>query len=342
MPDIWASFTYPSTFFDFGTISSSTNAFMTGHVFNLFMSGRVQTQGIVYTGILTSLIAGFIGAAWVIYKTVVASINWSSTVNSYASNYRVTGGDIYWGNNLALYEIIAVLMHEGWAFVLCMWSLWFAFDLWAQVEKREKGYKEEGSGGEVVDIVEAMKMFTLCLVVALTTFVGAFSLGDLTEYLITWYDNYTDDVKQAEANNLCEGQDADGTAAKYDMIYHYVTLLYGYILFSVIAFGGVEFGFYFLKWNDDFECDFDVADSGAKDDVRDLINSIKTVEQCYTILPQVNKKMDFNGDGKISRCDSAILLKHFGNTEEYAKKYAFRAAWDTTTECNNFFDPLYY
>jgi hypothetical protein len=39
----------------------------------------------------------------------------------------------------------------------------------------------------------------------------------------------------------------------------------GYIIFSAIAFGGAEFGFYFMKWNDDFECDFDVADSSAKD-----------------------------------------------------------------------------
>lgn len=158
------------------------------------MTGKIQTQGIVYTGILGTLISAFVAAAWVIYKTVVASINWEASLNSYASNYRITNGDIYWGNNLGLYEIIAVLMHEIWAFVLTMWALWFGFDLWAQVEKREKGYKTEGSGGEVIDIIEAMKLFTLCLVVSLTVLVGAFSLGDLTEKLITWYDQYTDDV----------------------------------------------------------------------------------------------------------------------------------------------------
>jgi len=69
------------------------------------------------------------------------------------------------------------------------------------------------------------------------------------------------------------------------LIYHYVTLVMGFIVFSAITFGGLEFGFYFTRWNDDFECDFDVADSAAKDEVRDLIASIKTVEECYTILP---------------------------------------------------------
>lgn len=85
-------------------------------------------------------------------------------------------------------------MHEFWAFSLTIWALWFAFDLWAQVEKREKGYKEEGSGGEVIDIIEAMKLFTLTCIVSLTTLVGAFSLGDLTAKLVTWYDEYTDNT----------------------------------------------------------------------------------------------------------------------------------------------------
>jgi len=69
-------------------------------------------------------------------------------------------------------------MFEGWAFFLSMFSLWFAFDLWKQVEEREIGYKTEGRGGEVVDIIQAMKMYTLCIVVGLTALIGAFSMGD--------------------------------------------------------------------------------------------------------------------------------------------------------------------
>lgn len=55
------------------------------------------------------------------------------------------------------------------------------------------------------------------------------------------------------------------------MIYHYITMVGTYIVYSVIAFGGLEFAFYFAKWNDDFECDFDVADSAAKDEAVSLI-----------------------------------------------------------------------
>ena len=84
--------------------------------------------------------------------------------------------------------MVGILAVQWWAFVLTVWSLWFAFDLWAQVEKREKGVKEEGYGGEVVDVIEAMKMFTLCIVVGLTAIIGAFSLGDVTDNLLTWFD----------------------------------------------------------------------------------------------------------------------------------------------------------
>jgi hypothetical protein len=59
----------------------------------------------------------------------------------------------------------------------------------------------------------------------------------------------------------------------------------GYLLFTVITMGGAEFGFHFMKWNDDIECDFNVADSATKDEVRDMILGITTVEQCYTVLP---------------------------------------------------------
>jgi len=234
-------------------------------------------------------------------------------------------------------------MFEGWAFFLTMWGLWFAFDLWGLVEKREKGYKEEGRGGEVVDIIQAMKMFVLCWIVGITSVIGAFSLGDVADNLVTWYDNYANDTKIAEQDTALDGvADADGTAAQEDMIFHYVTLAMGYLLFTVIAMGGAEFGFHFAKFNDEIECDFNVADSATKQDVVDLIFSMKNAEECYTILPQVQKKMDFNGDGKVSRCENAALLAHMGNSEEYAKKYSFRAVWDAKTECDNLFDPLYY
>jgi len=203
---------------------------------------------------------GFVGAAWVIYSTVQAVV---STSIGFAFEYR--DGSTF-GNNLAIFELVGILAVEWWAFSLTVWSLWFAFDLWAQVEKREKGVKEEGYGGEVVDVIEAMKMFTLCIVVGLTAIIGAFSLGDVADHLLTWFDKYANDTHTAEPNNYCDNtQFENGTSAEYDIGYHYTTLIMGYIIFSAIAFGGAEFGFYFMKWNDDFECDFDVADSSAKD-----------------------------------------------------------------------------
>ena len=112
-----------------------------------------------------------------------------------------------------------------------------------------------------------MKMFALCMIVALTVMIGSFSLGDLTDKLVLWFDEYADNTKATEPTNICDTsvREGNGTSARNDIILHSITLLASYFVYSVIAFGGLEYGFYMLKWNDDFECDFDVADSSAKD-----------------------------------------------------------------------------
>lgn len=158
------------------SLFTSSESFIDGQVMQLFMTGKIQTQGIVYTGIMTTLIMSFISAAYVIYKTVDAAVTYtSSSIQAYYFRY---GAKSQWGNYLGVYELVAIFMFEGWAFFLSMFSLWFAFDLWKQVEDREIGYKTEGRGGEVVDIIQAMKMFTLCIIVGLTALIGAFSMGD--------------------------------------------------------------------------------------------------------------------------------------------------------------------
>ena len=91
-----------------------------------------------------------------------------------------SGDDVTWLYNWAVYEIIVLIMYDVWAFTLIAWGLWYSFDLWAQVEKREVGYKEEGSGGEVVDVIEAGKLFALSQVVSLAIIVGAWNFAETT------------------------------------------------------------------------------------------------------------------------------------------------------------------
>jgi hypothetical protein len=96
---------------------------------------KIQLQGFVYTGIMMALIMSFVSSAYVITKTVEAVINWTSaSIAEYAATYR--GGSTAWGNNLGLFELLAMLSYEGWAFTLTLFSLWYSFALWGMIEKR--------------------------------------------------------------------------------------------------------------------------------------------------------------------------------------------------------------
>jgi len=188
----------------------------------------------------------FVSAAYVVSKTVDAAINFTSaSIVEYAHKYR--GGSATWGNNLGVFELVGIILFSGWSLVLTLVSLYGAGQLWEMVEMRKVGAETEGKFGEVFDIVQAMKFFTLCMIVGTTTIVGGFSLGDTANELITWFDEYADDTKKEGTDKKTPSEvDPDGTAAKYDIIYHYVTLAMGYMLFTVITFGGHAFAMSFM------------------------------------------------------------------------------------------------
>lgn len=197
----------------------------------------------------------FVSAAYVIVKTVDAGINWThASIVEYAHVYR--NGANAWAWNLGLYELLGIFLFSLWSLVLTMVSLYGAGHVWTMVEERKIGAETEGTFGEVFDIVQAMKFFTLCMIVGTTTLIGAFSLGDTANELITWFDAYADDTTQeGDEKKTPSNRDPAGTSAKYDIIYHYVTLAMGYMLFTVITFGGHMFVMNFMEYTDEMECD---------------------------------------------------------------------------------------
>ena len=55
-----------------------------------------------------------VSSAYVSVKTVEAAINWTNVaIKEYAHTYR--GGSARWGNNLGLYELIGILLFQGWS-----------------------------------------------------------------------------------------------------------------------------------------------------------------------------------------------------------------------------------
>lgn len=84
IPDLWSALPTLSTLVPVSEMHSYGQSTLEGHVFSLFLQGRVQTQGMIYTGIMSVLISGFLGAAWVIYKSTVAAYSAGSTATYYA------------------------------------------------------------------------------------------------------------------------------------------------------------------------------------------------------------------------------------------------------------------
>lgn len=78
--------------------------------------------------------------------------------------------------------------------------------------------------------------------------------------------------------------DPNGTAAQYDIIYHYVTFAFGYAVFTAITLGGYIFGFVFLKIGDPLECDFTAVADETKNEVTALLNTITGEENCTEVL----------------------------------------------------------
>ena len=216
-----------------------------------------------------AMMMAFVSSAYVITKVIDSVIKWTYGAFEYASIYR--GGSEF-GNYMALYELIAIVVSEGWALTLTLMSLMWAFDLWALMEKREFQVKTEGSGGVPIDYIDAIKFFTLCMIVGFSSLVGGFSLGDSAYRLLFFFDVaglYT----KIEVDTNSDGTiDEDGTAVQRDVLYHVITKMFAFAVFTSITLGGHMFGWMFMRFNETFECDFEAVDNATKQDILDLYN----------------------------------------------------------------------
>lgn len=284
-----------------------------------------------------------VSAAYVAMKTVDAAINWThATIIEYAHKYK--GGSVEWGNRLGLYELIAILLFEGWSLMMSIWTFMGASQLWTMVDQREKDAKTQGKFGEPFDALQAMKYVTLCMVVGVNTLIGAFALGDVADNLITWYDHYADDTKTEGDAKDTGVVDLDGTAAKHDILYHYITLGMGYMLFSVIAFGGHYFGMQHMNYLDTIECDLNLYDDATKQEMLGYFTKFTSKEACYENILSLMALIDVNKNKIVDRCEDANFMQVLdpNNTDEYVIKFSHTQPLSTWKQrCDTLFNPLW-
>lgn len=194
---LWTALPSLEMIADFSGMKNLMHSVLQGEVMSLFFGNQMAVQGWVYTGVLMSLVMSFISAAYVVVKTVDAGVSYTAPfIEGYAYTYR--GGSVSWGDNLGLFELIALLLFSLWSLVMTIVALFGADSVWEQLEARVVGVKTEGQGGVALDDWVAIKIFTLTILVGITSLIGGCGLGDVADKLITWFDNYADDTKHTE------------------------------------------------------------------------------------------------------------------------------------------------
>ena len=103
-------------------------------------------------------------------------------------------------------------------------------------------------------------MFFLCILAGLMAIVSGASLGDVVDEMVNWFNEETDNIKDEaikdHENSTTERVD-DGVSFTYDLIFHLISVFYGWFVLSVISTGGYIFMLSYTNLDDDFDCEFD-------------------------------------------------------------------------------------
>lgn len=266
-----------------------------------------------------ALIVGMASAGWVAVKTVDAAVKTSGAF------YAIYAGNSIIGDRLGIWELIAVLAWLMWSLVLTILSFVTASDLFDQTEARVKAVYEEGTYGTAVTQVMGIKGFTLLMILAMGVAISAWTMGDVADNLLDWFNLYQDDTDKEGTTKTDSVADLDGTAFEQDLIYHSVTAAYSYIVLTAIMVGGYVFTFEFYKFFPvASDCEITDVSASTYEPVKTGIPLIfeGTYAECKANMATWFNILDLNNDGFVDRCEDAKFLYGVGNTEEYSQNYA--------------------
>ena len=240
----------------FGDLSSLTN--MIGPIVTLGMglvdyvvlwgwfNGLFGAEFLVWSGNLMALLVSLVSAAWVAVKAIDASI---SVIDGFAFTYR---NDSALGSLMGLWEVGFILLWLGWSLLVTIFSFLVAILVIEQLRFRETAVAAEKLGefglvlGTNVTFVQGIKFFTLLSVLALGVWISGWTIADVADELLGWFDKYdtsTDNEGRMKKSPFTE--DATGTSIIFDVIFHSVTTLYSVFVLNSIMVGGYIFAFIF-------------------------------------------------------------------------------------------------
>ena len=194
-----------------------------------------------------------------------------SSTDGFAYVYRLHG---YVGNAIGLFELFFALWWLGWSFGITWMGYRVASAVVEKIGQREWAVWHEGSWGHPVDVIEAIKMFTLLIVFSIAVWISGYSLASNADELLDFfnnYDQYTDDEASTKTNNT---RDPEGTAIVYDLGYHVLTIFGADLVFEAVYIGAWWFADKFKGFHEVHACDVNDYDSsqysGIIDDFKGL------------------------------------------------------------------------
>ena len=190
-------------------------------------------QFLAYAGDLIALVSSQLAAAYAGVKSIEASVHFLT-----GFYYKYSGASDT-GDLLGLWELLAVVLFLTWSLAISVVGYIEGALLWERYEAME-------AAGTTVTIVQGYKYLALGCVIGIGAWISGLALGDSAQELLGFFDNYADKTKSEATDKKTNDPDANGTAIEYDLLFHFITLLFSYLTISAIAVGGYVFGYIYL------------------------------------------------------------------------------------------------
>lgn len=211
-------------------------------VLTAWLSGMFEPIFLIHAGNFISLIVGLCSAAYVAVKTVDATVSFSE---GFAFNYR----NYTWlGNMLGAWELLAFAMFMGWSLIVTLASFRFSSYVFDLTHAREMAAKTDGKFGAPATMVESIKFFVLLMVEAFGFWVAAYALGGNVDELVDFFNHHDDDTDKEASTKKDNDPYVTGSALEFDLLYHSVTTIYTFIVYTFIAVVGAMFRMNFAKF----------------------------------------------------------------------------------------------
>lgn len=189
-------------------------------------------QFLAYSGELIALVCSQLASAYAGVKSLEAAVHFGT-----GYYYQYSGASTL-GDLLGLWELLSVILFLTWSLAISIVGYVEGALLWDRYSTME-------ATGNIITIVQGYKYLALGCVIGIGAWISGLALGESAHELLGFFDNYTDKTKTEAVSNQGD-VDSDGTAIIYDLVFHFVTLLFSYVTISAIVVGSYVFGMVYI------------------------------------------------------------------------------------------------